>query len=214
MTSIAIAIPTTGRDTLTRCLESCVYAGLEAGDLVAVIADTREWDQDSAIESLLAALRPIATTCAVVALTHNAGHICWGHCQLNIGLDYIQLVQPRDYVMCQDDDDIYVTGAITRIREALDERAANAPMLARFQSWWGAVYWDTHGVATEGHIGGHCAVFPNDERLGRFTCRYQGDYDYIRATLDNWGGESQATWLDEVIAVARPQVVQRERVTA
>jgi hypothetical protein len=84
----------------------------------------------------------------------------------------------------------------------------------RFVSWFGPTFWDTPGKAVESHIGGHCAVFPNDELLGRFTCRYQGDYDYIRSTLDNWGGDDQAVWVDDVIAIARPQIAARDKVLA
>lgn len=216
MTSLSVLIPTAGRESIHRCLESCVDAGLQQGDLVIVIADTHEWDRMEALESLMKALRPVSDVCDTVALVHDAGHHCFGHCQLNAGLDYLQTLPDHriDYVTCQDDDDIYTAGAFTRMRAAADALAIPQPMLFRFQSWFGPVFWDQERVVAENHIGGHCAVFPNDERLGRFTCRYQGDFDYIRSTLDAWGGDDKAVWVDDVIAVARPQIVKREQVTA
>lgn len=198
-------IPTQGRETLRRCLESCVDAGLRATDDQIVVVDRHEYDPPS---NVFDSVRTFATPLRVIG--HDAGHHCWGHCQLNVGIKNAR----GHYILCQDDDDIYAPGAFDRIRAHIAELETPRPLLFRFQSWWGPVYWDTPGVASEGHIGGHCAVFPNDERLGRFTCRYQGDFDYIRSTLDNWGGDSSAVWVDDVIAIARPAVMRRDEVLA
>lgn len=209
MTSLSILIPTQGRESLTRALESCLAAGLTIDDEVIVIGDTHE-----PVPDIAAMMRSVLRGQFYVPndfyFPHDAGHHCWGHCQINHGIT----LALGDYIVCQDDDDIFDDGALDRIRAQIDALKQPAPLLFRFKSWFGPVFWDTPGIAAENHIGGHCAVFPNDERLGRFTCRYQGDYDYIRSTLDNWGGDDQAVWVDDVIAIARPAVVKLNEVLA
>jgi len=187
--SLSIIIPTQGRPSLARAVRSCVDAGYQAGDEIIVAVDTHG--------AAAVGLPPLDLPARVIQW--DAGHNCWGHCQINAALD----VAWGQYITCQDDDDIYAPGAFGAMRAA----ASGVPMLFRFQSYHGGIYWDERGSVREHHIGGHCAVFPRDRRLGRYTCRYQGDYDYIRSTLDNWGGDHVATWHDDVIAIARPAEV-------
>ena len=53
----------------------------------------------------------------------------------------------------------------------------------------------------ESAIGGHAMVVPNvPERLGRWECRYAGDYDWIVSTVALW--PSGVAWYDDVIACA------------
>lgn len=215
MTTLSIVIPTQGRETLKRAVQSCVDAGLKTGDQIVIVGDTFESPVNAVYERVQEAWELIPFRIGRLWIAHDAGHHCWGHCQLNAALDAMcddddHEEHPRvngDYILCQDDDDVYAAGALTSIRERIDALPEPAPLLFRFRSWWGNVYWDVPGKAIENHIGGHCAVFPNDARLGRFSCRYQGDYDYIRSTLDNWGGDDTAVWVDDVIAIARPSEV-------
>jgi glycosyltransferase involved in cell wall biosynthesis len=193
---LSVIIPTQGRETLKRTLDSCVTAGLSKDDEILVIWDAFEMPSDFHYEWTS---KPEWATFIGGAL--QAGHHCWGHCQLGYGITRAR----GDYIVLNDDDDVFTPGAFDRIRATISQLDEHVPLLYRFQSWWGNVYWETPGLAVENHIGGHCAVFPRDERLGKFSCRYQGDYDYIRSTLDNWGGDDMAVWVDDVIAVARPQ---------
>jgi len=205
MTTLSVIIPTQGRDTLERTLRSCLDAGLRPDDEILVVADTHEPLIGNIIEMMSRAMRSMDLYIPNNFLvTHDAGHHCFGHCQINHGLE----IARGDYIVLNDDDDVFASGAFDRIRAAADELPEPRPLLFRFQSMFGVVYWlEPHaGTAYEGQIGGHCAVFPNDKRLGRFSCRYNGDYDYIRSTLDNWGGDSEAVWIDDVIAIARPPV--------
>ena len=196
---LGIVIPTQGRETLQRAMESC-WSQMAPQDELIIVVDRYE----------MPTFHQRFTHPQTMVLNYDAGHHCWGHCQLNYGLS----IARADYILCQDDDDIYAPGAFDRIRSAIDALKQPRPLLFRFQSWFGPIFWDEPGVARESHIGGHSAVFPNDERLGRFTCRYAGDFDYIRSTLDNWGGDHRAVWVDDVIAIARPSVVRREEVLA
>lgn len=109
-----------------------------------------------------------------------------------------------DYILFQDDDDIYAPGALVNVHRAV-RRAPLAPHLFRFQAAraGGARYWVTEGVVAIGQIGGHCMVVPNDPtRLGQWTDRYEGDFDFIEETLKLWEPIAPV-WRKEVIVLAR-----------
>jgi hypothetical protein len=52
-------------------------------------------------------------------------------------------------------------------------------------------------------VGGHCMVVPNvPEKLGQWTDRYEGDFDFIEDTLKRWE-PLEPVWRQEVIVHAR-----------
>lgn len=201
MTTLSVLIPTQGRETLKRAVRSAMNAGLDENDELIVIADTHGVpDTDALKQSILHMVANYVVPVRYMEL--DAGHHCWGHCQLNHGLERAS----SQWVHCQDDDDIYTDGSIARMKRQAGKQLMPAPMLFRFMSYFGMVFWDRMGVAAEGHIGGHCLLAPNTSRLGRFTCRYNGDFDYIASTLKNYRMES-VQWIDDVICHARPEGV-------
>jgi glycosyltransferase involved in cell wall biosynthesis len=201
VTSLSVLIPSQGRESLRRAVRSAMNAGLDENDELIVVADTHEVHDTDALKQSI--LRMVANYRVPVRYMEiDTGHHCWGHCQLNHGLERAS----GQYVHCQDDDDIYTDGAIARMKQYAGKQLSPAPLLFRFRSYFGMVFWDRLGVATEGHIGGHCLLAPNNLRLGRFTCRYNGDFDYIASTLENYPMESMQ-WIDDVICHARPEGV-------
>lgn len=130
-------------------------------------------------------------------VTHDAGHHCWGHCQINYGITQAK----GDYLMFIDDDDCIPDGALDTIRAAIAEQVDPRPLMFRFWS-------RRHGMALppghyvkESAIGGHAMVVPNvPERLGQWACRYAGDYDWLVSTLALW--PAGPAWYDDVIACA------------
>jgi glycosyltransferase involved in cell wall biosynthesis len=202
-------IPTAGRESLARCLRSLQlqqWRGLE----VLVIGDTH----DGPLPQTEATVRSFGPRFRYLA--HDAGHHCFGHCALNYGLEQAQ----GEYVHCQDDDDIYANGALYTIRQTIRRLRQPRPLLFRFRSYFGHDYWAQQGLVREGLIGGHCLVAPNlPGKLGRFTCRYQGDFDWIRSTLDGYPDGPEPLWLEDIICLARPKAEQdwtqqRRKVTA
>lgn len=202
MTTLSVLIPTQGRDTLKRAVLSAIGAGLGEDDELIIVADTFEVAKPEALHKSILRMVSGSPIGHIRYLELDDGHHCYGHCQLNHGLEQAS----GRYIHCQDDDDIYTDGSIARIKRFADGLPEPVPMLFRFKSWFGPTFWDHPGLVAENHIGGHCAVFPNDEKLGRFTCRYQGDFDYIRSTLDNYPPDT-AVWVDDVICRARPAEV-------
>lgn len=131
---------------------------------------------------------------------HDAGRAAWGHPQINYGMT----VARGDYLLFQDDDDVYARGALVNVHRAI-RRAPLAPHLFRFRAarFGGAAIWQQKGVIAVGMIGGHCMVVPNvPEKLGQWTDDYTGDYDFIEETLRLWEPIAPV-WREEVIVLAR-----------
>lgn len=195
--SLSIIIPTHDpKRPLARCLESIAEQPLHSGDEVIVIGDTREGELPE-VERLVQSYGS-----RYRYLPFTDGLCTYGHAQLNYGLEQAA----SSWLLCQDDDDIYSVGAFDAIRDAIAGLQVPRPLLFRFRSYHGLIYWQREGLIARNHIGGHCAVFPNiPSRLGRFGPDYTGDYDYIRSTLDLWPeGDKIVVWRDQIIAIARP----------
>lgn len=190
---LTLMIPTAGRETLRRCLESIATQENAPSFEVIVIGDTFERELDdtrAAVKSFGRRFR---------FQTFDAGHHCFGHCQLNYG---IGLARGR-WLHCNDDDDIYAPGALAAIAEVVQSDICGIPHLFRFRSYWGPEFWAQEGAVQEGLIGGHCLVARNRlGKIGRFTCRYEGDFDWIKSTLEK--NDEQAIWHSDVICIARP----------
>jgi glycosyltransferase involved in cell wall biosynthesis len=195
--TFSFLIPTHREDRpLQRCLDS-VASQLGKYDEVIVIGDTLD-GQMPKVETLVRSYDR-----RFRYLTYNAGRHDWGHSQLNHGLEHAQ----GDYIHCNDDDDTWSPGAVALMREAM-RGTPDRPLLFRFQSYFGPVYWQQRGLFARNHIGGHCLVAPNiPGKVGRFAPEYAGDFDYLESTINLHGGIEQAVWCDEVVCVARPSGV-------
>lgn len=186
---LSIIIPTpdgVGLDTLSASL-----AGqLAPGDELLIIGDTHG-----------GALDAVQAWCEqhdARYLAHDAGHHCWGHCQLNYGMPHAT----GDYLVFNDDDDAFAPGALDAIRRAISHQSAPRVLMFKFYAGrLGRTLPERYAVE-ESAIGGHCIVPPNDlAQLGRWGCRYGGDYDFIVSTLAHW--PDGPAWFDDVIALAR-----------
>lgn len=200
--TLGIVIPSAGRATLRRTLDS-MAPQMGAGDRCLVVGDTLDG--------------PLPQTEAIVAdfpwcryLAHAGARHTWGHEQINVGLPLVG----GDWVLCQDDDDVFTPDAFAAIRAAIAALDVPRPLLFRFRSYHGGrVYWDAHareswarrGELPEGHIGGHCLVMPNVPGLvGVRGHHYQGDHSWIVDTLRRWH-PLQPVWSEHIIAEARPK---------
>jgi glycosyltransferase involved in cell wall biosynthesis len=193
--TLSLLVPTHREDRpLERCLKS-VAPQLRDGDEVIVIGDTHDGSLPR-VESLVERFGPKFRYLAV-----DAGHHCYGHDQLNAGI----ALAKGDYIHCNDDDDVWVPGALDTFRRAITSTDRTVPFLFRFKSYYGPIFWLQPGLFARNMIGGHCLLAPNVEgKLGAFSCDYSGDYDWVEATVDHYGGPREVVWVSDVIAVARP----------
>lgn len=201
MASLSIIIPTPGGGRpLKRCLKSIASQPLLPGDEVLVVGDTTDGPLPD-VEALVADFGP-----PYRYLTLDTEEHSWGHDQINHGMT----VATGEYLVFQDDDDVFTEGAFGSIRLAIEECRAkhgeDRPHLFRFVTRFRTLVWGAHPVLAQDHVGGHCAVFPNKKAyLAPWGPHYQGDYSFIRDTLDKWpGGDGAVVWREEVISLARP----------
>ena len=187
-------MPTQGRASISRALKS-IEENWRPGDESIVVADTHGSLLDEH-------LRHWVEMRGHTYLEHDAGHHCWGHCQLNHGMKHAT----GDYLVYMDDDDVFAHGAWNAIRETIAQRTVVGPILFQFKTSTGGILWQIPGSdLAHGRIGGHCLVQPNDpERMGFFSCEYAGDLTAIQDACQNWGHD-KVLWMPHVISIARPR---------
>lgn len=186
---LSILVPTHDGDGLERLFAS-IAPQLAPGDEVIIIGDT--------YENPLIEVEALVTQAGYRFLPYDAGHHCWGHCQLNAGV----AVARGDYLVFNDDDDIFTPNAFACIRAAIGQQLMPRPLMFTFRCGrLGRTLPERYEVV-ESAIGGHCLVTPNiPGTYGAWGERYGGDFDWIKTTLDHW--PDGPAWYDDVIAEAR-----------
>lgn len=183
--SLSIIIPTVGRPSLRALLERDIVPQLAEGDEVLVVGDGPQPQARAQAEGLDARVR---------YLEFGPDHY-WGHPQRNHAMG-----QARGaHLMSLDDDDILLPGALKDVRS---EIAANPgrPLIFRMNHA-GTVLWSDPNVRLA-NLSTQMFVVPNiASRLGTWGRRYEGDFDFIRSTLDLFPEkDAAAAWCDKVIA--------------
>lgn len=205
--TISAIIPTVATDParlalLRRSLESALHQ-LRDGDELLIAADTTS-DPLDAVRELCGRLGAEAAAGVAVRFVPHAGAAGhdYGHAQLNAAM----ATATGDYLTFNDDDDVYLAGAFDAMRATAEALPSPAPLLFRFLTHYGLVVWTRPGDVGQGTIGGHCIVTPNlTSKLGQWSPRYEGDYDFIAATLALWAASGVApVFVDRLIARGRP----------
>ena len=198
---LSIIIPTVGRPSLARTLRSLQAQQSWLTWEAILVGDTHAgtwWHQLHSALMLTKADPHLSYT------THDGGRHAWGHPQRTHGATLAR----GQYLAWLGDDDLYLPGAFAAIASALAGREDDPRVhLFRWIAPWKQVLWHTAGYLGDepGHIDAECIVCPNvPEKLGTWTARYQGDYDFIAETVHRWGGLEKVIWQPEVIAQAQP----------
>jgi glycosyltransferase involved in cell wall biosynthesis len=188
---LSIIVPTPDGEGL-RALFQSIRPQLDPADEVIIVGDTHDGPLD-AVQLLTEAQGENWRY-----IPHDAGHHCWGHCQINAGLQ----IARGDYLVFNDDDDVFTEGAFDAIRRAIGHQPSPRPLMFKFHCQrLGRTLPERYAVE-ESAIGGHCLVTPNIAgRIGRWGERYGGDFDWIASTLSFW--PEGPAWYDDVIAIAR-----------
>jgi hypothetical protein len=211
---LSVIIPTVGRATLARTVRSLAQQASALSWEGILVGDTHAGTPGG--PPTWAAQLPLAARLAeddphLRYVEHDGGQHAWGHPQRNYGAT----VAKGRYLAWLGDDDVYLPGAFAAIARAIVRRKAGSILeaprprvfLFRWIAPWKQVLWHTAGFLGDepGHVDAECIVCPNvPARLGRWTNRYQGDFDFIRETIDLWGGLERVGWRPEVIAQAQP----------
>lgn len=189
--TISFLVPTAGRKELNNCLVSIVDQ-LTDGDEIIVIGDILDGTLHET-ESI------VSNYSHVKYIEHSGTKHTYGHQQLNQGIAIAQ----ASYLCFNDDDDIWVPGAIDKIRLQINLNPG-IPLLFRHLTYFGYVSPITPGLFQEGNFSGHNLVCPNVAgKLGTWTDHYEGDWDFVSSTVAFY---DELIWCDDVISIGRPDI--------
>ena len=199
---LSVIVPTVGRPSLQRTLRSLLRQGDWLPWEAVLVGDTFPGPPDFR-EQLPRAYELAQSDPRFVYTEYDGGLHAWGHPQRNHGAG----VARGRYLSWLGDDDVYLEGAFRSIARAI-HRYEDDPrvFLFRWIAPWRQVLWHTAGYLAQDHIDAECIVCPNvPEKLGVWNpARYQGDYDMIAQTVEQWGGVERVVWQPEIIAQAQP----------
>ncbi len=196
--TLTIIVPTIGRPTLETTLQSIARQDLRAGDRVIVALDMYQEPPRPDVAALVARygfdLLPI-----------DGGVHFMGNPQLNAALATVT----TDYVCALGDDDVYVDGAIARLRPKLkDGRAVLFQFYAppylvagdprRFVLW-------ADRVLRVANISGCCIAAPREALVPvSDQQRCEVDFDWIVEIVAKTG--HKPLWMEDVLIIARPDL--------
>jgi hypothetical protein len=200
--SITVIMPTIGRPTLSRTIES-ILPQMGDEDQIYLV-----WDRDEV---------PSNRTPDDPRITHRTFLTPpdtpkpWvGQPQRCFALDHAS--EMRDLLMWMGDDDLMAGGALDAVRKCA-ARHPGQVILCKFRGWWPPrpVIWLDEMAPVErfqeGWLSDHSIICWNEpEKLGRFGMHYQGDWTFIKETVENFGGLSRVVWLDKLVAILRPSL--------
>lgn len=178
----SVVVPTIGRQSLARTLESIrQQVGRQEAEIV-VVADTHAGTH-------LAALLPVPALCAAYHaryVPHDGGLHAWGQPQRNHG----QAVARGAWLAFSQDDGAWLPGAWAAIHGSIgDPVGERCPRLFQVSPRPGLVVWDSRQLDA-GHVDADCLVVPNrPARLGMWTPEYTGDAAMIAETVGLWQGQ-------------------------
>lgn len=195
--SLTVLIPTRGGGDLDLTLHS-ISTQATKSDYVIVIGDGPQ----PSIRASLEALNDSGVFPCHIQFLESERTNDFGHTQLNEA----QLLNPKtSHLLIQDDDDIFLPRAFNSIREKVSTAPDDAHIF-RFYTNDHLLVWDdrdNHAIE-ETMIGSHNLVVPWDhQRLGRFTPRYRGDFDWTKSTLEFYP-EHKRHWHRSILTRQRP----------
>lgn len=185
--ALTIVVPTIGRDSLQNTLDS-IKSQIRQFDQVFVVADgTFPHSQDL--------VRKYGIQFGYFNIP-DGPHNDWGARARNYGMSFAK----KAYISFMDDDDEYLPGAFEAIKNAVHEFPGQ-PFMFRMKHGDRTI-WNSKEIKMN-NVSSQMVVVPNDQgRLGQFTDRYEGDFDFIRSTADLYfPDQNPYIWREETIAV-------------
>lgn len=135
---------------------------LEVGDCLTIVYDGHAEIPNFNIENF---------KCKVLCYFEKEALGYWGHAVRN---KYANLLEPCDFVMHADDDDIYIEGTFNKLRELCNN--SSAFYVGKMLNG-NAIYPNPHYLNIEvGNIGTPCGILPFDlNKKGEWIKEYGGD---------------------------------------
>ena len=198
--SLTIAVPTIGRPSLADTLASIARQDLEADDQVLIVYDSFASDPQH-----VEATRQLVENYAFTFVEHNGWVHFFGNPQLNRAIE----LATGDYFCALGDDDVYVDGAIARMRKALAPGRAllfqflSPPYLA-INDPRRVLLWSDRQLRIA-NISGCCIAAPR-AAVVPVSCdlRIEVDYEWIVDIIAKTGQKPK--WLEACLVIARPDI--------
>jgi len=182
MSSFNVVISTIGRPTLKRMIRSFAH-DLSSEDILTII-----WDGTEPDRNLVDGLK-----CKVIFFRSNKRLGNYGHAART----YFQKFLSGDYIMNADDDDIYLPGAMDKIKQHCVDKK-----LYIFKMLWNEKFIPYEaGVMEVGNIGTPCGVYPNIKDFPEWGSLREGDFEFYNKLSQML----EPVWVDEAIYKIRPR---------
>lgn len=191
-----VVIPTIGRPTLARTLES-IRSQLTPADVeILVVVDTHTHLSHEAWQTI----RGYTGFFNARYWEVDAGHHDWGSPQLQAGYAAAE----GEWILNIGDDDVYEPFAFETIKRAVESVVEPVPLMFRTVlhpapqrgNTVPVVLWAQPELVDKG-ITGQCFVIPNDQaRIGRWDILV--DFGFITDTVRLWDGRVE--WRTEIIS--------------
>lgn len=185
--ALSIIVPTVGRPSLKDTLES-ILTQIKPCDQILVIADGVYPESRQFVETK-------GTQFTYIELADGPHHD-WGARARNLAIP----LATKAYIAFMDDDDQYLSGAFKSMKNAI-RAFPGRPFLFRMKHGKRIIW--TRRELFMGNVSSQMVLFPNkQDKLARFTDRYEGDYDFIQRTADRWSpGYDPFVWREEVTSI-------------
>lgn len=176
---INIVIATIGKPSLIKTLKS-IKPQMTDGDEIICMVDGKITPEIKKMWSDYGVGKLIGVT---------GPHNDWGMAMRNLSKQFCD----GDIICFIDDDDFYFDDALMTIREE-SAKTPHVPLL--FQMIWksGRVIFDEK-LVTCGNVSTQMIVLPRALNTELWGDRYEGDFDYIAATVDRYG----VRWVNQII---------------
>lgn len=185
--ALTIVVPTIGRPSLKNTLDS-IASQIQMFDQVFIVAD-----------GIYPQSKALAKTYGIQYgyfefADGPAGD--WGARARNFGVDLAK----KAYIAFMDDDDQYLPGAFAFIKNAIKTFPGDPFMFRMIHGK--SMLWTRNDLAV-GNVSSQMVVVPNiKKKLGRFTSRYEGDFDFIKSTADLYATDYDPfIWREEIISI-------------
>jgi glycosyltransferase involved in cell wall biosynthesis len=188
MLTLSIIIPTAGRPTLDRTVET-LLPQVHEGDQVLVVGD----GEQPRAQQLVCGLPSPPWHYFEYGPTRDTG---------KSQREFAIARATGNYVCFMDDDDIFTENALATIRRRAGEHPGRLLMF-RMEDRFGAILW-TLPTLTYGNVGAPMIVAPNAPgKLGHWEV---DDFQFITATA---ALQREPVWLEDIIAIVRPHEPRR-----
>ena len=190
--TLSVIIPTIGRPTLKRTLDSIRGQEIVDGDEVLVVQDGPS---------------DLATWAMVKASGLPARYLATGKRAADFGgtpRNHGMTEARGDYLAFMDDDDVYRPGAFDAIRAAATRHPGRPLMFRMERPGWDSTLWASQ-IVRYANVSTPMFVVPNrSNQLGSWGCYRAADFGFIASTLELWPPGS-LIWEPFILATVRQQ---------